>query len=92
MWYIGFLVGAAWSCVNLYFLFRIFRVGLLKERFNKRNFIFLLMVKFPLLYIAGFAILSAKIYPVGGLLAGFSAPLLALGAALLSRKFILRRT
>lgn len=86
-WILGFLVGAAWSCANLYFIFRILRLALLKERLSRRSLIFLLTVKFPLLYIAGFAILSAKVYPIGGILAGFSAPLAGLCAVLLGRKF-----
>ena len=63
IWAAGFLTGATWSFCNFYFLFRFI---------SKRQF-WMLLVKFPALYIAGFYILRTGFFPISAIVVGFSA-------------------
>ena len=72
------MVGAIWGCLNLYFL-----TNLITEIFSpgkevrKGKVILVVLVKFPLLYLVGYALLVIKInkdpyFPVESLLSGFT--------------------
>ena len=74
----GILVGTIWGCLNLYFL-----TNLITEIFSpgkevrKGKVILIVLVKFPLLYLVGYALLAIKInkdpyFPVESLLSGFT--------------------
>ncbi len=76
--YLGFnsgvaiLVGAAWSCINLYFIKSLMQSALSSSSKSYFAVIILLGIKFPLLYGIGFVILKMGYLPVISLLLGFS--------------------
>ena len=74
----GILVGAAWSMVNFLLLINLLQIALLKKP-DSRLTVFLL-IKFPVLYLIGFLILSRKFFPSLSLLLGLSLVLLVAGA------------
>jgi hypothetical protein len=69
----GILVGAIWGCLNLLFL-----TNLISEIFSpgkkviKGKVIRIALVKFPLLYAAGYVLLAIKYFPAESLLLGFT--------------------
>jgi hypothetical protein len=69
----GILVGAIWGCLNLLFL-----TNLITEVFTpgkevrKGKIILISVVKFPLLYAAGYVLLWIKYFPAESLLIGFT--------------------
>lgn len=74
----GILVGTIWGCLNLYFL-----TNLITEVFSpgkevrKGKVILIVLVKFPLLYLVGYALLAIEInkepyFRVESLLSGFT--------------------
>ena len=69
----GILVGALWGCLNLLFL-----TNLITEVFTpgkevrKGKIILIAVVKFPLLYAAGYVLLWIKYLPAESLLIGFT--------------------
>jgi hypothetical protein len=69
----GILASAVWGCLNLLFLTRliteIFSPG---EEISKGKVILIAVVKFPLLYAAGFVLLWTKYFPPVSLVIGFS--------------------
>jgi hypothetical protein len=69
----GILAGAIWGCLNLLFLTRliteIFSPG---EEIRKGKVILIAVVKFPLLYAAGFLLLKMAYFPPVSLVIGFS--------------------
>jgi hypothetical protein len=69
----GILVGCIWGCLNLYFLTQliteIFSPG---KEVKKGKVIMIAVVKFPLLYAAGYLLLKTGYFPPLGLLCGFT--------------------
>jgi hypothetical protein len=69
----GILAGAIWGSLNLLFLTRliteIFSPG---EEIRKSKVILIAVVKFPLLYAAGFFLLWLEYFPAVSLVIGFS--------------------
>jgi hypothetical protein len=69
----GILAGAAWGCLNLLFLTHliteIFSPG---KEIQKGKVILVALVKFPLLYAAGFLLLKIRYFPAESLVIGFS--------------------
>ena len=69
----GILVGAIWGCLNLLFLTnlisQIFSPG---KKVMKGKVIRIALVKFPLLYAAGYVLLAIKYFPAESLLLGFT--------------------
>lgn len=69
----GILTGAVWGCLNLLFL-----TNLITEVFSpgkeikKGKIILIAVVKFPLLYAAGYVLLWIKYFPAESLLIGFT--------------------
>jgi len=76
-WAEGFLLANIWSGLNFFFTIKILNIALLKQ--SKARLLLLLLVKFPLLYLAGFLILAARIFPYTSLLAGLLPILLVTG-------------
>jgi len=69
----GILAGAIWGCLNLLFLTRliteVFSPG---EEIKKGKVTLIAVVKFPLLYAAGFILLWLEYFPAVSLVIGFS--------------------
>jgi hypothetical protein len=69
----GIVAGTVWGCVNLLLL-----TGLITEVFSpgkrpaKGNVIRIALVKFPLLYAAGYVLLAINYFPTESLLVGFT--------------------
>ncbi len=76
-WAAGFTVGVIWSAVNFIFTLRILDVAVLKR--PKKMLLLFLMVKFPLLYLAGLFILMSGYFPVMSILLGILPILLITG-------------
>lgn len=77
----GLLVGYTWMFLNGYFLYRLLDLGL-NAKFDKKDQVLLLsIVKFPVLYVAGFFVLRSGAFPVTALLLGTTLFFVALGAA-----------
>lgn len=76
-WAAGFLVGNLWSAANFLFMVNLFKLIVSKE--NKIKVIIMLLVKFPVLYLAGFLLFTYKIFPPLSLLAGLIPFLLITG-------------
>jgi hypothetical protein len=76
-WAGGFLIGAVWSTVNFLFLANILKIAILKK--DRKKLAALLLMKFPVLYLAGFLVLSMGIFPPLSLLAGLSLILVVMG-------------
>ncbi|MGB5106353.1 MAG: ATP synthase subunit I [Candidatus Zixiibacteriota bacterium] len=69
---LGFLVGACWSLVNLIFIKSLIKEVISTNAARKTITAVLALLKFPLLYVAGYFIIAADIFSVYALLAGFS--------------------
>ena len=71
-WALGVLVGAAWLYLNLYFLFRLIEIGMRLKMPKKEQILILSILKFPVLYAAGFFILRTRFFPVYSVLIGLT--------------------
>ena len=70
--FFGVWVSAFWVFLNGFILFQLLRMAM-KQGAQKSNKIFVfLMIKFPVLYLAGFFILQSRIFPVSSLLTGMT--------------------
>jgi len=85
-WAGGFLTGATWSSINFLLILNIFKIAFLEKKNNNKFFIMLLL-KFPVLYLAGFFVLISKAFPVLSLLLGASLVLVVMGVLRLCLKF-----
>jgi hypothetical protein len=69
----GILAGCVWGCLNLYFLTQliteIFSPG---QEVRKGKVIMIAVVKFPLLYAAGYLLLKTGYFPPLSLICGFT--------------------
>jgi len=74
---LGFLIGAAWSATNLFFLIKLLKIAVLRG--SKVKLSLILLVKFPVLYLIGLLILISRFFPTLSLLAGLAFSLLAAG-------------
>lgn len=101
---LGALAGGAWNIINIYFLTRLVKVTFSPaspavsgqegrtgpKSPNKKKIAYLVFIKFPLLYGAGFLILRYSGVSLYGVLVGFSIfflviSLKAIGAAIVDR-------
>lgn len=69
----AWLAGVAWSLVNLHFIAVIVK-AMLSEQRNLPRIIMTMVVKFPLLYFAGFLLLRSGYLPALWIVAGFTWP------------------
>lgn len=69
---LGFFVGAAWSLVNLFFIRTLIKEVVSPNEARKSITAVLALLKFPLLYVAGYFIVASEFFSVYALLAGFS--------------------
>ncbi|MFH1335529.1 MAG: ATP synthase subunit I [Candidatus Zixiibacteriota bacterium] len=69
----GILAGSAWGCLNLYFMTKliteIFSPG---KEVKKRKVVLIAVVKFPLLYLAGYLLFKMNYFPPISLVCGFT--------------------
>lgn len=75
-WSLGFLAAAVWSIINFSLTLGLLDMAVLKK--PQKQLKLFLFIKFPVLYLTGFAILASAIFPVMSILAG-----LLLSAAIL---------
>ena len=74
---LGFIVGAAWATANLLFTINILKISILKK--DPRKLSALILLKFPVLYLLGFLILSSKAFPIMSILTGLIAATVTIG-------------
>lgn len=67
-WSLGFLLGSAWSMANFALTVGLLEMAILKR--PRKNLYAVLFLKFPALYLAGFAVLVWRIVPIASILAG----------------------
>jgi hypothetical protein len=67
-WAFGFFVSAIWMFANVFFLMNIFQTAL--ARGSRRELAFLIVIKYPLLYLVAYFIMKARVVPLESLLAG----------------------
>jgi hypothetical protein len=70
----GWVAGAAWSLVNLYFLGSLVRKVITPGDRDVPSIVVTVFIKFPVLYGAGFLLLWNGYLSVAGLVAGFTWP------------------
>jgi hypothetical protein len=75
------LSAACWMFLNVYFLFRLLEVGLKRASSRTSGVIFMSILKFPVIYLAGYFILKTRYFPIGSVLAGLTAFIVGLAAA-----------
>lgn len=76
-WGAGFLSGNLWAAANFLFTVGLFKIAASEK--NKAKLAAILLVKFPLLYLIGFLLLTSGFFPLSSLLAGL-VPFLAITA------------
>lgn len=87
VWAAGVLTGALWVFLNSFFLFQLLDMGLHPRPHSKDKILIYSMLKFPVLYVAGFFILRSRIFPVMSLLAGLTAFFAAFAAVWMKTQF-----
>jgi hypothetical protein len=85
----GILAGAIWGCLNLLFLTnlitQVFSPG---KEVRKGKIVLIAVVKFPLLYAAGYLLLWVKYFPAESLLVGFTLLFLVMFLKAMGRWFL----
>lgn len=76
-WASGLMIGVIWSVLNYSLTLNLFEIALLKKDPKRMGRI--LMIKFPVLYLAGFFILRSRLFPEMSILAGIGLALLVIG-------------
>ncbi len=76
---VAFLLGCAWSLVNIHVITVLVRLVFSDPEKRKRRIALVMIVKIPALYAAAYLLLEISAIPVVGLLAGFTWPLLVVG-------------
>lgn len=69
---LGLFLGTAWGCLNLFFITQLILEVISLKKPNKGKVLLILLVKFPLLYFAGYILLRLNYFPVESLLIGFT--------------------
>ena len=87
LWAAGVLTGSAWMFINFYFLFRLLDMGFAPllsgaprrmTGWSQDRILLLSVLKFPVIYLAGFFILKSRFFPVSSLVAGLTGFFVAL--------------
>ena len=79
IWSVGLLTGSLWVFVNSFFLYQLLEIGLQPNPKHKEKILIFTVLKFPVLYLTGFFILSSRLFPVYSLLLGLTLYFAALG-------------
>ncbi len=77
LWSTGFFAAAIWSIVNFILTMGLLDIAMLK-RSRERAWLYLI-IKFPVLYLAGFAILAGRVFPLTGILSGLLVTTVSIG-------------
>lgn len=80
-WAAGLAISVLWSMLNFTLTVGLLETAILKRSGAKLTAI--LMVKFPVLYLAGFMILTRGWFPAMSLMAGISLAIMTIGAVYL---------
>jgi len=80
----GILTGAVWLIINFLLTIKLLKVAILQR--SKSKLSALLLIKFPLLYLLGFLLLTARAFPAVSLFLGLGLALLIIGVKGLWRK------
>jgi hypothetical protein len=70
--------GIVWGMINLYFLALLIRATLKPGEIDKQSALIILLIKFPLLYISGYFIVTSEYFNPLLFLAGFTVILLVI--------------
>jgi hypothetical protein len=87
-WAVGFLLGALWSCGNIYLIKRLVERVVTPQRRPLGATIWLALIKLPLWYAVGYLIISRHEYSLFAPLAGFPLPLLVIVLKALGRMWL----
>jgi hypothetical protein len=68
----GFFIASLWSIVNLWFICLLVRLLFAESKINKTKVVLLVLLKFPVLYTAGYIALRYGNLSISAVLAGFS--------------------
>lgn len=85
---LGLLFGGVWGIINLIFISHLVRTAIRPEGPDKVKTAFLILVKFPLLYVAGYFLLSINQLQPVYLAAGFSLLLIIVVLKVLGRTML----
>ncbi|MDD5432389.1 MAG: hypothetical protein PHO70_05320 [Candidatus Omnitrophica bacterium] len=80
----GILLGAAWSLINIIMTVNLLRIAILKK--SKSKLWVFLLIKFPVLYLAGGLILFSRVFSLLGLFIGVFSVFLIAGVVRLCLK------
>jgi hypothetical protein len=69
---LGLFLGTTWGCLNLFFITQLIIEAVSLKKPSKGKIILILLVKFPLLYFAGYILLWLKYFPAESLIIGFT--------------------
>ena len=81
LWVGAVLAGAAWVFLNFYFLFRLLDISFspapksnpaTQASAGRDKILLWSILKFPVIYVAGFFILKSRFFPVSGILTGLT--------------------
>lgn len=82
------LSGGVWSIINLMFLARLVRAAIRPDGIDRMTVAGLGLIKFPLLYVAGYFLLQVPVFTPIPLVIGFSVPLAVIALKMLSRALL----
>lgn len=76
-WASGLMIGIIWSVINFSLTINLFEIALLRK--DPKRMTRMLMIKFPVLYLAGFFILTSKLFPLMSIVTGIGLALFIIG-------------
>jgi len=77
-WALGFLAASIWSMVNFSLTFGLLDIAMLKR--PKEKVWLYLFIKFPVLYLLGFAMLATRASPLASIICGLIVTIIIIGA------------
>ena len=92
VWASGALVGSLWVFLNSFFLYQLLEIGLHPKPKQKQKILIFSVLKFPVLYIAGFFVLKTRFFPIAGVLLGSTLYFASLGIVWMWFNFNVRTT
>ena len=78
VWSAGILTGSLWVFLNSFFLYQLLEMGLNQKSKKNEKILIFSILKFPVLYLAGFFILKSRYFPIYSLLTGVTLYFMAL--------------
>ena len=81
---LGVAAGAVWAYLNLFFMMRLVETamsGVPSGVSRSRRIVLVSVLKFPVLYLAGYFMLQSRVLPIYSVLTGLSAYFMAFAAA-----------